>query len=218
MARIFVFGLVLLVGLGGCAGRVERWIVNTRVRQGDTALARGSLHEAELSYALALKVSPHNARARTGFAHVSEDIAESDYENGNLQDAIATLEAAAKYDPNSVRLQAMRQTFQDAKLKREIIVSNYPTYTAAGKQIGLDYLALDAENKAILHLLKRFGYSYDSGDLTKAIQMSYELQLDVAKNTNRLIAFRQLVESGVPASEKGNPASTATNGSLLPLP
>ncbi|MDQ2662685.1 MAG: tetratricopeptide repeat protein [Candidatus Eremiobacteraeota bacterium] len=217
MIRTLAFAMVLVSGLGGCAGPVERWIVNTRVRQGDAALARGSLHEAELSYGLALKVSPHNARARAGFAHVSEDIAETDYESGNLQDAIATLEAAAKYDPGSVRLQAMRQTFEDARLKREIVVSNYPTYTAAGTQIGLEYRSLTAQNTMILHLLKRFGYSYDTNDLTKAIQDSYELQLDVAKNTNRLIAFRQLVESGVPAVEKGSAPAGAT-GSLLPLP
>lgn len=218
MLRALTLGLVVLLTLGGCAGPVERWIVNTRIRQGDDALARGSLHEAELSYGLALRISPHNQRARTGFAHVSEDIAEADYESGNLQDAIATLEAAAKYDPNSVRLQAMRQTFQDAKLKREIVVSNYPTYYAAGKQLSADYVALDAENKTIQHLLKRFSYSYDSGDLTKAIQISYELELDVAKNTNRLVAFRQLVESGAPSSEKNAAAPAASSGSLLPLP
>jgi hypothetical protein len=79
------------------------------------------------------------------------------------------------------------------------------------------YASLSVQTKSILRSLKRFSYTYDTHDLTKAIQGSYELQIDVAKNTNRLIAYRQLVESGVPAATTGAQAS-AGSGSLLPLP
>jgi len=209
--------LPLVMTLCGCAGTVERWIVNARVNQGDVALQRGSLHEAEQSYRLALRVSPNDARARRGFAAVSEQIAQTDYIKGDLDDALATLNGAAKYDPNSVRLQALRQTFQDAKLKRQIVISNYPTYEAAGVQLQQAYAAIAAQTKLISKGLKRFDYTYDTSDLTAAIEASYKLQLDVAKDTNRLVAFRQLVESGVPASQKGGPP-IGTPPSLLPLP
>jgi hypothetical protein len=141
-------------------------------------------------------------------------IAESDYRRGNFDDAIDTLNDAQKYDPQSVRLQALRAQIDDARLKREIVISNYPTYHTAGLQIQSAYGTLNDQAATILRSLRRFNYTYDTQDLTKAIQSSYELQLDVAKLTNRLIAYRQLVESGVPAAA----ASTGAGGSLLPLP
>jgi len=200
----------------GCAAPVERWIVNTRVHQGDTALARGSLHEAATAYRLALRISPKDLRARAGFSNVSASIADADFRIGNYDDALATINAAQKYDPAGVRLQALRSQIDDARLKRAIVVSNYPTYRAAGADIQTAYNSLQAANKLIVHSLHRFAYTYDTQDLTRAIDYSYELQRDLSRETNRLIVFRQLVESGVPATEKA--AATAVSGSLLPLP
>lgn len=208
--------LAAATALQGCAGNVERWIVNTRVNQGDVALKNGSLHEAEIAYRLALRVNPHDVRARAGFAQVSADIAEVDFRKGDFDDATAMINDAQKYDPQNVRLQALRSQLEDARLKREIVIANYPTYEGAGLEIQTAYGALNVQNKAILTSLKRFSYTYDTQDLTKAIQDSYEFQLDLAKNTNRLIAYRQLVESGVPSTE-ATQAITPT-GSLLPLP
>ncbi|HKU66475.1 MAG TPA: tetratricopeptide repeat protein [Candidatus Baltobacteraceae bacterium] len=188
--------LGLATGVQGCAGSVVHWIVNTRVNQGNVALQNGSLHDAETAYRLALRVNPHDARARAGFARVSADIAEVDFRKGNFDDAAATIADAQKYDPQNVRLQALRSQLEDARLKREIVISNYPTYQRAGKQIQTAY--------------------GDLNEQTKAIQASYELQLEVAKNTNRLIAYRQLVESGVPGTEQTT--QTGPTGSLLPLP
>ncbi len=198
----------------GCAGSVEHWIVNTRVHQGDVALDRGSLHEAETAYRLALRVNLHDARARAGFSTAAADIAETDYRKGDFDDALSTLNEAQRFDPLSVRLQALRSRIDDARLKREIVISNYPTYEAAGLQMQESYAALNT--KSILKDLKNFGYTYDTQELTKAIQSSYELELDVAKNTNRLIAYRQLVESGVPAAAQST--TSAPEGSLLPVP
>lgn len=209
--------LAAAMSLTGCASTVEQWIAKTRVNQGDVALERGNLHDAETAYRLALRVAPRDPRARAGFSRVAADIAESDYRHGNFDDALATLNAAQKYDPNSVRLQALRSQIEDARLKREIVISNYPTYETAGTEIQTAYAQFSTQNRLILRALKRFNYTYDTQDLTRAIQASYELQLDVAKSTNRLIAYRQLVESGVPAAEKGE-SSVAPSGSLLPLP
>jgi tetratricopeptide (TPR) repeat protein len=208
--------LPLLV-CAGCAGTIEQWIVDTRVNQGDVALQRGSLHEAQSAYRLALRVNPRDARARSGFADASAGIAEVDFRKGDFDDATATIAEAQKYDPQSVRLAALRSQIDDAKLKREIVISNYPTYEGAGLEIQSAFAALNEQNKAILASLKRFNYTYDTQDLTKAIEDSYEMELDVAKNTNRLIAYRQLVQSGAPATEAETQSETAT-GSLLPLP
>ena len=208
--------LALTIGLTGCAGPVERWLVDTRVHQGDAALANGSLHEAATAYQLALHVNPTDARARAGFSNAAGTIADTDFRTGNYDDALATIRAAQKYDPTNVRLQALRSQIDDARLKRAIVVSNYPTYRAAGAQIQAAFDALRAQNKLIVHSLHRFAYTYDTQDLTRAIEDSYEFQRQIARNTNRLIIYRQLVESGVPATEKA--AATAVSGSLLPLP
>jgi tetratricopeptide (TPR) repeat protein len=207
---------VLALSLSGCAGSIENWIVNTRVHQGDVALAAGNVADAELSYRLALKVDPKNERARAGFVEAAAGLAQSLYTKGDFDDAIAAINDALKYDPESVRLSAMKTALDQAKLKREIVISNYPTYYEAGLQIEKAYEQLDLSNKEILKNLKRFSYTYDPQDLTDAIKQSYSLQLDVAKNTNRLISYRQVVESGVPVSAPQ--ASSASAASLLPLP
>ena len=75
---------------------------------------------------------------------------------------------------------------------------------------------MNATNTLLLKNLKRFGYTFDADDLTAAIKRSYELQLEVAKNTNRLIVYRQLVTSGVP--ETPSQSTTFGAASLLPLP
>jgi tetratricopeptide (TPR) repeat protein len=202
--------------LGGCAGPVERWVVDTRIHQGEVALARGDVKDAAESYELALRVDPNDESARDGFVEASANLAQELYAKGAFEDALATIAAGLKYDPASVRLAALKGQIEDAKLKREIVISNYPTYREAGVQIQHAYQQLDVSNKEILASLKRFGYTYDPEDLTTAIKHSYDLELDVARNTNRLITYRQIVSSGVPESSH---ATTNVNpSSLLPLP
>lgn len=204
--------------LSGCAGGVEDWIANTRVHQGDVAVERGNYREAELEYRLALKVNPNDARARAGFTQVALQLGDAEFKRGSYDDAVAKLNEAAKYDPENLRLQALRAQIADAKLKREIVISNYPTYQAAGAQILEAYQSLDDSNKLIIKNLKRFGFTYDTSQLTAAIKQSYDLQQDVAKYTNRLIAYRQAVETGLPASKAQSGTTPTTTQSLLPLP
>lgn len=201
--------------LGGCAGPVEHWIVDARVHQGEVALQRGNVRDALLSYRLALRVDPTDERARAGFVQTSADFAQDLYSKGDFEDALATIAGGLKYDPSSVRLQALRGQIDDAKLKREIVISNYPTYKDAGLALAHAYTRLNVTDKDILASLKRFSYTYDTDDLTAAIKNSYDLELDVARITNRLIAYRQVVSSGVPETTH---ATTGVNASLLPLP
>jgi len=210
-----VTAAALALVLGGCAGPVERWVVNTRIHQGEVALARGNTKDAVLAYRLALRVDPQDARARDGFVEASAELAQALYSKGSFDDGLATIADGLKYDPASVRLAALKGQIEDAKLKREIVVSNYPTYKEAGLQIEHAYQQLDVTNKAILGSLKRFSYTYDSEELTTAIKQSYDLELDVARNTNRLITYRQVVSSGVPETTH---ATNVSGSSLLPLP
>jgi hypothetical protein len=208
-----VCGIALLTG---CAGPIERWIVNTRIHQGDVALDRGNARDATLSYRLALRVDPYNAVARTGYVAAAVALARQEYDRGDFDDGLATVNGGLAVDPQSAPLAAIKTTIESAKLKREIVVSNYPTYRVSGLEIARAYQQLNAANALVLRDLHHFSYTFDSDDLTSAIKRSYELQLEIAKNTNRLIVYRQLVSSGVPET----PSQTTTFGaaSLLPLP
>lgn len=202
--------------LTGCAGSIERWIVNTRVHQGDVALARGDARDAELAYRLALRVDPKDPQARTGYVAATAALAHLEYTKGTFDDALATVDEGLAVDPTSVRLAALKATIDQAKLQREIVLTNYPTYRTAGLELARAYQQLNATNALLLHNLKRFGYTFDTTELTAAIKRSYELELEVARNTNRLIVYRQLVSSGAPEV----PAESTSFGaaSLLPLP
>jgi hypothetical protein len=206
--------LTLPAFVSGCAGPIENWIVSTRIHQGDIALQNRNPSDALLAYSLALKVDPRNAEARDGFVTASGDETQLEYTHGKFDDALATIAAAMNVDPTSVRLQALKTTIDNAKLKQEIVQSNYPAYEHAGLLIRQSYARLDEANALLLRSLRRFQYTYNVADLTAAIQQSYELQLEVARDTNRLIAYRQLVQTGAPASATEPSAA----GSLLPLP
>lgn len=217
---MYIFRLLTVVCgaalLSGCAGPIERWIVNTRVHQGDVALARGDARDAELSYRLALRIDSRNARARAGFVEAAAALARVEYGKGAFEDALDTVDEGLAVDPQSVRLAALKETLDSAKLQREIVLSNYPTYRAAGIEIQHAYQRLNVTNALLLRDLRRFGYTFDGTDLTSAIKRSYEMQLELSKNVNRLILYRQLVTSGVP--EAPAESTTLGSGSLLPLP
>jgi tetratricopeptide (TPR) repeat protein len=211
-----ILAAAMLLSFTGCAGSIERWIVNTRVHQGDVALAHGNVRDAELAYRLALKVDPKNPRAQAGYVLAAAGLAQAQYTKGSFDDALATIREGQAVDPESVRLDALKTEIENAKLKRDIVISNFPTYRAAGAGIAQAYGQLDATNKLLLKSLRRFNYTFDSDDLTEAIRRSYELELDLAKNTNRLIAYRQVVNSGVPQAPTASGSGATT--SLLPLP
>ena len=136
---------------------------------------------------------------------------------GAFDDALATVDEGLTVDPQSVSLAALKSTIEQAKLQREIVLSNYPTYRAAGLEIQRGYQQLNATNALLLRNLKRFGYTFDATELTAAIKRSYELELELTRNTNRLILYRQLVTSGVP--ERPSESTTSFGASsLLPLP
>jgi tetratricopeptide (TPR) repeat protein len=207
---------VLLLGSTGCASSIQQWIVSARVHQGALALERGNVRDAELAYRLALRVDPKDPRAQAGYVHAAAGLAQIQYSKGDFDSALATIHDGLAVDPQSVRLAALQRTIEEARLKREIVITNYPTYRETRLQLQRAYEQLNTTNKLLLASLKRFGYTFDASDLTTAIKRSYELQLDIVKNGNHLILYRQLVTSGVPTA--GSTSTTPSTTSLLPLP
>jgi len=179
-------------------------------------MAHGDARDAELAYGLALRVAPNDARARSGFVEAAASLARQQFSKGNFEDALATVNSGLAFDTQSAPLAALKVTIEQAKLKREIVISNYPTYRMAASEMQHAYQQLNVANALLLRDLRRFGYTFDTDDLSAAIKRSYALQLEIAKNTNHLIVFRQLVSSGLP--EVPSQSTTFGAASLLPLP
>jgi tetratricopeptide (TPR) repeat protein len=206
---------VLPLATSGCATSVAQWIVQTRNHQGDVALAHRNFPDASVAYQLALKIEPKNAHARDGLTNVQLRLAQTYFSESRFDEAIDALAIAAKYSPKDDAVQSLRNAIEQAEIKRDIVVSNYPSYRVTGFALRRAYDQLTLASKEVLTSLKRFDYTYDTADLTTAIRQSKTLNEEVARLTARLAQYRQLVESGVPENGTANLAPPA---SLLPLP
>lgn len=215
--RRFALGVVasLLLATTGCASQISNWIVATRNHQGDVALDHQNSADASIAYQLALRVDPKNAHARAGLVAVQVRIAQALFTNSRFDDALRALDVANRYAPDDARIVALRAQIEQAEVKRDIVVSNYPAYRETGAGLRTAYAQLRGEAADIVAALGRFDYTYDSSELTQAIQLSYELNSQVTRLTDRLIQYRQLVDSGVPENAE---TSIAPPASLLPLP
>ncbi len=217
--RQTLLGLTLLTGattLSGCAGGLSGFIVATRNHQGDVALESKNYPDAATAYRLALRLAPEDVHARAGLAAVQLQIAAQDYTLSKFDDALAALAVAATYDPESVRLAELRTEVEQARVKRAIVLSNFPTYADTGLTLRKSFAQLKKESGTIVATLQRFDYTYDATELSKAIRASNALSAEVARLTARLVSYRQLVESGSP--ERNADAPLAPAASLLPLP
>ena len=206
---------ILSLTTSGCGSTVADWIVRTRDHQGDVALAHKNYSDASVAYQLALEIEPADAHARTGLVNVQIRLAEALFAASKFDTAIDALAVASKYSPHDDRVSALRDVIEQAEIRRDIVVSNYPIYEVTGRTLRRAYAQLAAQNSQILAALNRFDYTYDTADLGDAIRQSYALNEEVTRLTNRLVQYRQLVESGIPehgAENLGPPAS------LLPLP
>jgi tetratricopeptide (TPR) repeat protein len=207
--------LAVVVSTTGCASGISSWIVQTRNHQGDVALEHGNSADASIAYQLALRVDPHNAHARAGLVGVQARIAQILFTASKFDDAVKALDVANHYAPGDERVEALRAQIEQAEIKRDIVVSNYPTYRETGAALRRSFILLRTQAEDIATTLHRFDYTYDSNELSQAIRQSYELDSQVTRLTDRLIQYRQLVDSGVPESADTEIAPPA---SLLPLP
>lgn len=205
-----------LLATTGCAGGISRWIVQTRNHQGDVAVEHANAQDASVAYQLTLRIDPSNAHARTGLVGVQAQLAQKLFIASRFEDAVKALNVAARYAPGDARIEALRSQIEQAEIKREIVVSNYPAYKETGAALQRAYAQVQTQSQAIVATLHRFDYTYDSNELSQAIRESYELDAQIVRLTGRLIQYRQLVDSGVPEDSDTN--AVAPPASLLPLP
>jgi hypothetical protein len=208
--------VALVLATSGCASDIQHWIVQTRNHQGDVALDHENDADASVAYQLALRVDPHNVHARTGLVAVQARIAQRLFAASRFDEARVALAVADRYAPGDERIAGLRSEFEQAEIKRDIVVSNYPAYKETGAALERTLATLRLQTGEIATSLKRFDYTYDSNDITEAIRASYDLNDQIAHMINRMIAYRQLVDSGVPESAES--AALAPPASLLPLP
>ena len=128
---------------------------------------------------------------------------------------LTTLRSRKRSRPQNSAVIDLRRQLSQARLKREIVISNYPAYKTAGQDLIRSYTGLKTLDASIVASLKRFQYSYDTVDITRAIENSYELSSEVTRSTARLTRFRQTVETGTGETETEH---LGVPSSLLPLP
>lgn len=198
-----------------CAGSLTRRIVALRTAQGDAAVQNHDLAEARKEYALALALSPANAHARQGLAHVLFLNASADFINARLDQAQQEVASALKYAPNDPATQALNSQIEQARIRREIVIANYPLYASVGSSLTASLKSVDAAKRDVEKQLLSFDYDYDTAHLQKAIIESYDLQQDMHRIMLRLVAYRNLVQSG---ASKPRSAIESETPNLLPIP
>ncbi len=205
--------LSLALTCGGCGG-AARWMVDLRTSQGDAALKTNNVAEALSEYQLALRLEPKNARARAGLATALSLRAKAEFIDSKLDAAGADIAEALSYAPSDSVAQALATQIEQAKIRREVVLANYPLYESMGASIGDGLKTIVSANKQIAKELKEFRADYDTGHLTKAIVDSYNLEYEANRSTQRLISYRALVQSGA----ESKAAAQAQAPELLPLP
>lgn len=200
----------------GCAQSLTHWMVNLRTSQGDTALAREKPNfvEAEKEYKLALALDPKNTHARAGYAKALYLTAKQDFATSKLDEAANEIGEALKYAPNDAATLALANEIERAKIRREIVVANYPLYGSINAALKPVFKQIATSDTAIEKQVKAFSSDFDTAHLTRAIVETYDLEDEAHRMGLRLINYRALVQSG----QKTTPAAQGEAPSLLPIP
>jgi tetratricopeptide (TPR) repeat protein len=212
---VVVVMLICALSLTGCAGPITRWMVNLRTSQGDAALQKPSLPEAKKEFELALALDPKNPHARAGLAKTLYLTARADFANSRLDEASAEIAEALKYAPSDAATLALAGEIDQAKIRREIVVANYPLYGSISSALKPVFKDIVASNNEVEKQVKLFSNDFDTAHLTRAIVDSYDLEDEAHRMAQRLISYRALVSSG--QSKAVAPAS-AQAPALLPIP
>lgn len=207
------FAAACIAGCGG--GSVSRWMVDLRSSQGDTALKSGNVTEALGEYDLALRLDPKNTHARAGLAQALTLRAQAEFQDSKLEEAGTDIAKAHYYAPSDAITQALAGQIEQATIRREVVVANYPLYGSMATSIGDSLKTIVSTNAQIEKELKAFRADYDTNHLTKAIVESYDLEDEAHRVTLRLTTYRALVQSGA-VNRQAAAAADAPN--LLPIP
>jgi len=207
--------LISSLSLTGCAKSLTQWIVNLRNSQGDAALERPSLPEAQKEFELALQMEPKNAHARVGLAKTLYLTAKADFVNSKLDEAALEIAEALKYAPSDAATLALAGEIDQARIRREIVVGNYPLYGSISSALKPAFKNVEEGNKEIELQVKRFSSDFDTSHLSRAIAQSYDLEEEAHRIATRLIAYRGLVQSG---QSKAVTTAAGQPPALLPIP
>ncbi|MBV8595609.1 MAG: hypothetical protein JOZ50_05090 [Candidatus Eremiobacteraeota bacterium] len=207
--------LICTLPLGGCAKSITHWMVNLRTSQGDAALLKPSLPEAKKEFELALALDPKNPHARAGLAKTLTLLAHADFTNSKLDEASAEIAEALKSAPNDAAALALAGEIEQAKIRREIVVANYPLYGSISSALKPVFKEIVASNVEVEKQVKLFSNDFDTSHLTRAIVESYDLEDEAHRMAQRLIAYRGLVQSG---ETKAVAPAAAQAPALLPIP
>lgn len=214
--RLFILiALVCALATSGCAGPITEWMINLRNAQGDTALARPSLLEAEKEYRLALALDKKNAHARTGLARALYLQARADFIESHLDEAADEVTQSLHYDPNDAAALALFNQIAQAKIRREVVIANYPLYGSIHAALAPTFKTVAESGKEIQLQVHLFASDFDPAHLTKAIATSYDLEDEVHRLGQRLVVYRGYVTSG---AAKAAATTESSAPSLLPIP
>ena len=203
------------LALSGCAQSITRWMVDLRTSQGDAAIANpNGIAEAKKEYQLALALDPKSAHARAGFAKALYLTAKADFATSKLDEAASDIAEALKYAPNDAATLALANDIEQAKIRREIVVANYPLYGSINAALKPAFKQITESNKVIGAQVKAFSNDFDTTHLTKAITETYDLEDEVHRMGLRLISYRASVQSG----QKPRAPAASEAPSLLPIP
>jgi tetratricopeptide (TPR) repeat protein len=207
--------LVCSLCSSGCAGPITQWMIGLRNSQGDTALARPDLPAAEKEYRLALALDPKNAHARSGLAEVLYLRAKQDFAGSKLDEAATEITQSLQYGPDDAAALALANEISQAKIRREIVISNYPLYGSINAALVPVFKSIAESNAIMAKDVKAFSSDFDTVHLTKAIVTSYDIEDEIHRLALRLITYRGYVTSG---QAKAEAATESSAPSLLPIP
>lgn len=206
----------VLLSLTGCTSAFRDRIVDLRNAQADTALENHHIAEAENEYRLALGLSPNNEHARAGFVRAAYLLAKEDYADGKIDDAALEVQRGLKYAPKDAGLLDLAAAIDQARIRRDVVVGNFPSYKTIGDGISALLGANALSSKEIQRELHLFHTDYDVAHLRKAIELSYELEDEQHRVTQRLIAYKGQIEAGAPVQTQTTPRGESPG--LLPIP
>jgi tetratricopeptide (TPR) repeat protein len=205
-----------LLTLGGCTGLFRNQLVELRNAQADAALQSQNVVEAEKEYGLALSLAPNDEHARAGLAHSLYLHAKANLLAGDIDEAYIEVQKALKYAPKDAALLDLASAIDEAKIRRDIVVSNYPSFKSSGDIISGLLKSNAQADKDIQLQLHDFHIDYDTAHLNKAIAQSYDLEEEQHRLTQRLIAYKGQIEAGAPGQTRAQPQVEMPG--LLPIP
>ncbi len=206
----------LATALAGCTHAFRDRIVDLRNAQGDAALDAGNVVEAEKEYGLAIALAPNDEHARAGYAKVLYLHAKANYLSGDIDDASVEIQKALKYAPKDAATLDLASAIDQAAIRRDVVVQNFPSYKATSDAISERLKADALAIKDIQLQIHAFHTDYDVSHLRKAIALSSDLETEQHLVTWRLSAYKNQIEAGAPGETRA-PSEVDAPG-LLPIP